>query len=692
MDRAALERNHIFFSDQVNVTDLPPRVSALRTALLDFDCTIPDRLGLQSDDDFDDLPFYLKQPNISDKERLAIAGTVRRFKDVKEEAERLFQGRDREPEWQTFFASEFFRPLATELRVKDDDSRRTSRTKYYYDYFELAQGRPWTLFNKRTGFRSRDRVSLTEPKPDWTASFPVYDFAASTRVPTSSRWRWTNSPKDHLVENFTLQNLEKLCQVGLESTTGGRYRREKQGSLICSDLMCFPWLIVEHKRSNQGEEKCYCQAANAGSAAVMMLQGLARYAKSQRQDGHVPPVVTMTTVDKIVRVWIVHSCGASEGYRMDCVWKGDATSLTDLLRLEALLENLHTWAMRVLRPWISSYLDLWKMARSDDLQNDPPEEPDYSALQALTLFDAPEQRSPTPSNSTKVVEDQPLSELAFRAILQEEIKALLEHGLRMEKSQVSTLGPPSPALPAPELPVLDLAAQGSSTVSPSLPLNNLGGLESNQSLPKAGLPTKDRSLPTDTGILQPSQRSHKESLRLPYYNAHVLFTQGKIIPYKWQKPIRVKLPNVSSRQIDSNREINGILNKHFNRKRSPVMALPPNGSYSADWNSKVQGSVSGTKATFCLDGQPIAKQQPLDHAFAKPRSASATTKTIRSGENAALFKFGDKSHPVFHSFHLDHMDREQVKAELSENATIFRPKPEAVLMFVNREENNVDEE
>lgn len=34
-------------------------------------------------------------------------------------------------------------------------------------------------------------------------------------------------------------------------------------------------------------------------------------------------------------------------------------NLIDVMKLEAIIENLHTWAMRELRPWISSYIDQW---------------------------------------------------------------------------------------------------------------------------------------------------------------------------------------------------------------------------------------------------------------------------------------------------------------------------------------------
>ena len=63
------------------------------------------------------------------------------------------------------------------------------------------------------------------------------------------------------------------------------------------------------------KEKCYCQAANAGTAAIMMLETLSDIVpgvKEHKANEHIPPVVTMTTVDKIVRVWITYSCKPSD--------------------------------------------------------------------------------------------------------------------------------------------------------------------------------------------------------------------------------------------------------------------------------------------------------------------------------------------------------------------------------------------
>ena len=45
---------------------------------------------------------------------------------------------------------------------------------------------------------------------------------------------------------------------------------------------------------------------------------------------------------------------------MACIWKGDMTITWDVIRLRTILDNLHTWAMRVLRPQLSMYIDQWK--------------------------------------------------------------------------------------------------------------------------------------------------------------------------------------------------------------------------------------------------------------------------------------------------------------------------------------------
>lgn len=130
------------------------------------------------------------------------------------------------------------------------------------------------------------------------------------------RWQWMKDPKHSIVENFSFRTLDHLAKHEIQSNTAGLFRRRQEDKIL-SDFICFPWLIVEHKKAGGVgvKEQCYCQAANAGTAAVMLLQTLSKYVPPGKVNEHIPPVVTMTTVDSTVRVWITYSCkpGGDDG-------------------------------------------------------------------------------------------------------------------------------------------------------------------------------------------------------------------------------------------------------------------------------------------------------------------------------------------------------------------------------------------
>jgi hypothetical protein len=48
------------------------------------------------------------------------------------------------------------------------------------------------------------------------------------------------------------------------------------------------------------------------------------------------------------------------GEIMHAVWNGNMTKLVDTFKLQMILDNLHTWAMREFKPLISTYIDQWK--------------------------------------------------------------------------------------------------------------------------------------------------------------------------------------------------------------------------------------------------------------------------------------------------------------------------------------------
>jgi hypothetical protein len=110
------------------------------------------------------------------------------------------------------------------------------------------------------------------------------------------------------VKNFTRTTLEHLSKYGLQPSPSRIFDERRKEHVFPSDFLCYPWLIVEHKKdaAERKEEECYCQAANAASASLKMHQILAKYAQSLPEDAHVPPITAMTTVGKIVKIWIAY--------------------------------------------------------------------------------------------------------------------------------------------------------------------------------------------------------------------------------------------------------------------------------------------------------------------------------------------------------------------------------------------------
>lgn len=146
------------------------------------------------------------------------------------------------------------------------------------------------------------------PKPDWMAAFPVYsaDFFRSVAVP--SKWAWNKQPKDTMVTNFSKNTLQHLAAHGLYSVVAdalGQQRSKKNWRL--AHHMCFPWLVMEHKKSKKDMEFCYCQTANGTSAAVLLLENLCAHATKSRLNLRVPPVIGMTTCGREFKVWITYS-------------------------------------------------------------------------------------------------------------------------------------------------------------------------------------------------------------------------------------------------------------------------------------------------------------------------------------------------------------------------------------------------
>lgn len=132
MNRLDLQKNNINYSEQPEDSDLPLHVVILRRALLDFRCTIPERLGFYEEEDYDDnqaLKSRLKELGLF--QRNDIVDSIKKYQATRILARGYDEGQDREAEWQSFFMNRFLKPLSDQMAIKEDDSRRYEKLNAY---------------------------------------------------------------------------------------------------------------------------------------------------------------------------------------------------------------------------------------------------------------------------------------------------------------------------------------------------------------------------------------------------------------------------------------------------------------------------------------------------------------------------------------------------------------------------------
>lgn len=139
-------------------------------------------------------------------------------------------------------------------------------------------------------------------------AFPVYSPEYFKTLALPGKWRWAEQPKDHMVTNLSHKTLQHLAGHGLYSVVADSVQQQKivKGFKL-SDHMCFPWLVMEHKKDNHTMQHCYCQAANGTSAALLLLENLCKYETSSHDNLQIPPVIGITTGGSEVKVWITYS-------------------------------------------------------------------------------------------------------------------------------------------------------------------------------------------------------------------------------------------------------------------------------------------------------------------------------------------------------------------------------------------------
>ncbi|SCO86238.1 uncharacterized protein FRV6_10365 [Fusarium oxysporum] len=334
----------------------PPHVKSLEQAMLDFTCQELD------------LP-------------------TRKDLNIEREAERLANGGFSEDRWSPGEDLECqYNPI---LGVPANRfPLRSSRCQYYYDSIVFDTDAIWGAFDKN----DEKNELVKAPKPDLVFYLPMYHL--DTHIPTitdheAQQWHKASTPS--LVESFSWSTLKKLREPGLLATPFNIFSGKEPQEPQERDLSCFPWLVVECKKAKRtpGElerlqEVVYCQAANASGCAVKLNQNAARYAIKLAYDAEVPPVASVTTVGPQVKVWITffakdfmaYRCDVNgnqkykrqkKGYMMQCIWTGDMTEPQDILKFRLILENTYTWAKRVFKPLIATYIDQWKFACTNDI-------------------------------------------------------------------------------------------------------------------------------------------------------------------------------------------------------------------------------------------------------------------------------------------------------------------------------------
>ncbi|KAF4986185.1 hypothetical protein FGRMN_10951 [Fusarium graminum] len=335
---------------------LPRHVEVLQQSMLDFS--------------FEDLEFDLNF-NQDDAAR--------------EKAERLARGGYSEERWKVFFRENLFNQIEQSASISKG-SRRVSRCNYYYDAIIADSEATWKTFNG-TELDSSIPGAIeneTQPRPDYGIYLPMYHLVGKSHIPETAEHKglkWHDSPTPSIVESFSWSVLKELHDHGLPPSpinaleASGKEPRE-------NDLKCFPWFVVEHKKQDNSEKskrEAYRQAVNASGCAVRLNQIAAKYAVRLAHDAHVPPTPTVTTVGPLVKVWITYfqrkgfmayhddekwqRCNRDHGgYVMQCIWEGDMTQSRDIVRFRLILENTYTWATRVFKPLIATYIDQWRLA------------------------------------------------------------------------------------------------------------------------------------------------------------------------------------------------------------------------------------------------------------------------------------------------------------------------------------------
>ncbi|KAH8196624.1 hypothetical protein TruAng_009218 [Truncatella angustata] len=357
LDEKSLRQNGIdYFIKWETMGPAPNHISTLCETLTDISCALSARF-------VDDCTGRMVIRTDLEEFREDIEKRLERYRSIAKAAERLHGNQSDENGWRNHYKTNFLEPLHRRHELGRHDSR-------------LREDIMWTLFHREGPYHER-RQNLKYPKPDWVAHFPICDLENPTASGFAQKplWDWSSSKNGKMVHEFDGQDLQRLTDFGLQCHVARALQGKKNaGNMDPDKMFSFPWFIVEFKRTRGEAKYCYCQVANGAACTLLMFETLSRYADKEHEQAQIPPIITMTAVGKDVKLWIGYAgpdeepraAGAKKSdkdpnwFHSRCFWTGDMTKVKDAMDLEALLENVYTWAMRVLRPRIVQYLKQWR--------------------------------------------------------------------------------------------------------------------------------------------------------------------------------------------------------------------------------------------------------------------------------------------------------------------------------------------
>jgi len=148
-----------------------------------------------------------------------------------------------------------------------------------------------------------DGHRLTGPKPDLTYGFPIYK--STDDLPKALI-------NMDIARNFLADTIRRFndspWKLKLSLTT--RIHHGDSAEFRTSDLMCFPWAVVEVKRRSTDEglkDFCYQQAANASATALDIMTGLFKTSDG-RFTNDLPPIIAFTCNGPELRLWLTFWC------------------------------------------------------------------------------------------------------------------------------------------------------------------------------------------------------------------------------------------------------------------------------------------------------------------------------------------------------------------------------------------------